>query len=164
MLPVAVNLRLLRVACTASHLSKPMANATSPANCFQHIFPPAFCNMSWTTSRNAQDQRNARNVHKHSLSGSDDLRLSTSNPHRFNTSRHQWTFSYIFLLLSRVCTVYYGSIIEPKCLIRHFCNNSMWDYLIGIILCTFSYYSRVYGIYIILCTFSYRPYLMYIIL
>ena len=43
-------------------------------------------------------------------------------------------------------------------------NNSMWDYLLGIILCTFSYYSRVYGTYIILCTFSYRPYPMHIFL
>ena len=49
--------------------------------------------------------------------------------------------------------------------VQHFSiNNSMCDYLIGIILCTFAYYSLVYGNYIILCTFSYIFYLMYIFL
>ena len=47
-------------------------------------------------------------------------------------------------------------------------NNSMWDYLLWIILCTFSYYSRVYGFlchYLIIfrITFAYTiPRLSYV--
>ena len=86
------------------------------------------------------------------------------------------TFSYnsmwIILCTVSCCSRVYGSIIESKCLIRHFCNLISWTllyepYLMNLIILTDLMNLilwNVCNINLILWTLSYGDYLMVIIL